>query len=118
MLIGQTAYDAVRAVAAGVMKVNTEANFQAILPPAQQPDCAHRGTGQAFAIPKGITGDQREAVWALSSDDIDRRPGSPVSRPPWPTMNPSTPYHPTISGNIGSTSEAWNTIFKGIQRAV
>ncbi len=72
-------------------------------------------TGAAFAIPKGVTGDKREAAWkfikGMTSTDAWIA-GEKATFADNTAKN--TPYHPTITGNIKADQEAWNNIFKGI----
>lgn len=119
VLIGQTAMTVFEQWLIGVMKVNPKANFRTMLPRIRNSkQTITDATGSAFAIPKGVKGDKRDAAWKFiqqmtSSDawiagekatfDDDKANGNP--------------YHPTITGNIKADQEAWNNIFKGISPA-
>jgi multiple sugar transport system substrate-binding protein len=116
VLIGQTAMTLFEQWLLGVMKVNTQANFQAILPRMRNSqDALTEGTGQAFAIPKGIGGDKREAAWAFIKGMTSTEAWIAGEQATFAdNQSKNTPYHPTITGNIKADEEAWNNIFKGI----
>lgn len=116
VLIGQTAMTIFEQWLIGVMKVNPEANFRALLPRVRDSqEAITDATGSAFAIPRGIDGARREAAWAFMT--------GMTSTDAWVAGETATaaeneangePYHPTITGNVQADQEAWNTIYQGI----
>jgi multiple sugar transport system substrate-binding protein len=116
VLIGQVAMTLFEQWLIGVMKVDPEANFRALLPRMRNgEENITDATGSAFAIPRGITGAARDAAWAfitgMTSSDawIAGEQATKAAN-----EAEGTPYHPTISGNIAADQEAWNNIFEGI----
>jgi|HigsolmetaAR201D_1030396.scaffolds.fasta_scaffold04216_5 multiple sugar transport system substrate-binding protein len=114
VLIGQTALTLFEQWLLGVMKVNPQANFQAILPRMRNSQTPlTEGTGQALAIPRGVSVDKRQAAWAFIKGMTSTEAwiaGEQATLADNQANN--TPYHPTISGNIKADEEAWNTIFQ------
>jgi multiple sugar transport system substrate-binding protein len=119
VLIGQTAMTLFEQWLIGVMKVNPQANFQAILPRMRNStDLLTEGTGQAFAVPKGISGDKREAAWAFIKGMTSTEAWIAGEKATFAdNESKNTPYHPTITGNVNADQEAWNNIYKGISPA-
>jgi multiple sugar transport system substrate-binding protein len=116
LLIGQTAMTVFENWLIGVLKVNPQANFMSMLPRKRDSaDPITDATGSAFAIPKGIQGDKREAAWAFikgmtSSDAWIAGEQATAAN----NKSKSEPYHPSITGNIQADQEAWNTVYTGI----
>jgi len=116
ILIGQTAMSIFENWLIGVLKVNPKANFMTMLPRKRNSaDPITDATGSAFAIPKGIQGDKREAAWAFIK--------GMTSSEAWIAGEQATaannksknePYHPSITGNIQADQEAWTKIYTGI----
>jgi multiple sugar transport system substrate-binding protein len=116
VLIGQIATTLFEQWLIGVMKVNPKANFMTVLPRKHNSkDAVTMATGGAFAIPRGITGDRREAAWAFIK--------GMTSTDAWLAGERATadenkakgePYHPTITGNIKADQETWNNLYTGI----
>ncbi len=58
-------------------------------------------TGSAFAVPKGIKGDKREAAWAFIKGMTTTDAWVAGERATFEdNKTKNTPYHPTITGNI------------------
>jgi multiple sugar transport system substrate-binding protein len=116
VLIGQIGTTIFEQWLIGVMKVNPQANFRAILPRMRNSqDPLTEGSGAAFAIPKGIQGDKREAAWAFIKGMTATDAWIAGEKATFEDNKANnTPYHPTISGNIQADQEAWNTIYQGI----
>jgi multiple sugar transport system substrate-binding protein len=116
VLIGQTAMTVFENWLIGVMKVNPKANFMTMLPRKRNStDPITDATGSAFAIPKGIQGDKREAAWAFikgmtSSDAWIAGEQATAAN----NKSKNEPYHPSITGNIQADQEAWTKIYTGI----
>jgi multiple sugar transport system substrate-binding protein len=116
ILIGQTAMSVFENWLIGVLKVNPSANFMSMLPRIRNSaDAVTDATGSAFAIPKGIQGDKREAAWAFIK--------GMTSSEAWIAGEQATaannksknePYHPSITGNMQADQEAWTNIYTGI----
>jgi len=116
VLTGQTAMTVFEQWLMGVMKVNPTANFKAILPRMRNStQSITMASGSAFAIPKGVTGDKREAAWKFIT--------GMTSTDAWLAGEQATladnqknnaPYTPTITGNIKADEQAWTTIYKPI----
>jgi multiple sugar transport system substrate-binding protein len=116
VLIGQTATTLFEQWLIGVMKVDPEANFTAMLPRIRNSEETLTDvTGSAFAIPRGISGSARDVAWTFIKEM--------TSTEAWIAGENATladnqannvPYHPTISGNIAADQEAWNNIYEGI----
>jgi len=116
VLTGQTAMTVFEQWLMGVMKVNSTANFKAILPRMRNStQSITMASGSAFAIPKGVTGDKREAAWKFIT--------GMTSTDAWLAGEQATladnqknnaPYTPTITGNIKADEQAWTTIYKPI----
>lgn len=116
VLIGQIGMTLYEQWLIGVMKVNPNANFRTMLPRKHNSqDNLTLASGQAFAIPKGIQGEMREAAWAFIK--------GMTSTEAWVAGENATaagnkeksePYHPTITGNINADQEAWTKIYSGI----
>ena len=116
VLIGQTAITVFEQWLIGVMKVNPEANFRAMLPRMRNSEeNLTDATGAAFAIPRGISGAARDAAWSFIQ--------GMTSSAAWLAGEEATkaaseangePYHPTITGNVEADQEAWTSIYTGI----
>ena len=116
VLIGQTAMTVFEQWLIGVMKVNPQANFRTLLPRIRNSDQPiTQAGGSAFAIPKGVSGANREAAWAfikgLTSTDAWLA-GENATRDD--NAANKEPYHPAITGNIKADQESWNKIYTGI----
>ncbi|GAC1637713.1 MAG: hypothetical protein NVS4B8_02790 [Herpetosiphon sp.] len=119
LLIGQTAMTVFEQWLVGVLKVDPKANFRTMLPRMRNSkDALTDATGSAFAIPKGIKGDKREAAWAfikgMTSTDAWVA-GEEATAADNQAKN--TPYYPTISGNIKADQQSWTQLYKGISPA-
>jgi multiple sugar transport system substrate-binding protein len=116
ILIGQTAMTIFENWLIGVLKVNPQANFMTMLPRIRNStDAVTDATGSAFAIPKGIQGDKREAAWAFikgmtASDAWIAGEQATAAN----NKSKGEPYHPSITGNIQADQEAWTKIYTGI----
>ena len=116
VLIGQTASTVFEQWLIGVLKVNPKANFTVMLPRMRNSkENLTDATGSAFAIPRGIKGDKRDAAWTFIKDMTSTDAwvaGEQATAADNKAKN--TPYHPTISGNVKADQEAWNNIYKSI----
>ncbi|MHB8624719.1 MAG: extracellular solute-binding protein [Aggregatilineales bacterium] len=116
VLIGQTAMTVFEQWLIGVMKVDPKANFAVTLPRIRNSTQTFtQASGAAFAIPKGVSGDKRDAAWKFIT--------GMTSTDAWVAGEQATladnqknniPYFPTISGNIAADQQAWTTIYKPI----
>ncbi len=116
VLTGQTAMTIFEQWLMGVMKVNPKANFKAVLPRMRNStQNITLASGSAFAIPKGVTGDKREAAWkfitGMTSTDAWMA-GEQATLAD--SQKNNTVYTPTITGNIKADQQAWTTIYKPI----
>jgi multiple sugar transport system substrate-binding protein len=116
VLIGQTATTLFEQWLIGVMKVDPEANFMAMLPRMRNSDQPLTdATGSAFAIPRGISGPGRDAAWTFIKDMTSTEAWiAGENATAADNKANSVPYHPTISGNIAADQEAWTNIYEGI----
>ncbi len=116
VLIGQTAMTVFEQWLMGVMTVDPKANFRVILPRLRNSTQTFtEATGSAFAIPKGVSGDKRDAAWKFIT--------GMTSTDAWLAGEKATaaddaknnaPYFVTITGNISADQQAWSTIYKSI----
>jgi multiple sugar transport system substrate-binding protein len=116
VLIGQTATTIFEQWLIGVMKVDPEANFMTLLPRMRNSeDPITDATGSAFAIPRGVSGEMRDAAWTFIKEMTSTEAwiaGEQATKAD--NEANSVPYHPTISGNVAADQEAWNNIYEGI----
>lgn len=119
VLIGQIAMTVFEQWLIGVMKVNPQANFKAVLPRMRNgTQELTDATGSAFAIPKGIQGAKRDAAWSFIKGMTSAEAwiaGEKATATQ--NKNDGQPYHPTITGNQQADTEAWTNIYTGISPA-
>ena len=116
VLIGQTAITVFEQWLMGVLKVNPQANFVAMLPRKRNSqETLTDATGQAFAIPRGIKDAKREAAWTFIKGMTSTDAWLAGERA---TLADATsqkqPYTPTMTGNIKVDEEVLATIYKPI----
>ncbi len=114
VLIGQTATTVFEQWLIGVMDADPKANFAVTLPRIRNSTQTFtQASGSAFAIPKGVSGDKRDAAWKFIT--------GMTSTDAWVAGEQATladdqknnaPYFPTITGNIAADQQAWTTIYK------
>jgi multiple sugar transport system substrate-binding protein len=116
VLIGQTAMTVFEQWLIGVMKVNPQANFTALLPRVRNTqDNLTDATGAAFAIPRGIQAEKRDAAWNFIKGMTSRDAWLAGERATLQAAEANKePFTPTISGNQAVDNEVWTTLYKSI----
>jgi multiple sugar transport system substrate-binding protein len=116
VLIGQTAITVFEQWLIGVMKVNPQANFAAILPRVRNSqENLTDATGSAFAIPRGVQADRRDAAWSFIKGMTSREAWLAGERATFQDAeSKQEPFTPTITGNQAVDNEAWTSIYTGI----
>jgi multiple sugar transport system substrate-binding protein len=119
VLIGQTSMTVFENWLLGVLKVDPQANFQATLPKMRNSDQAvTMATGSAFAIPKGLSPEVRDAAWefikGMSSTEAWLAGEEATFKA---NTDAGEPFTPSITGNIAVDEQVWSTIYTGISPA-
>jgi multiple sugar transport system substrate-binding protein len=116
VLIGQTAMTVFEQWLIGVMKVNPQANFVAMLPRVRNTqETLTDAAGTAFAIPRGVPAEKRDAAWNFIKGMTSREAwlaGERATLQDVETKN--EPFTPTITGNQTVDNEVWTTVYKSI----
>jgi multiple sugar transport system substrate-binding protein len=116
VLIGQTAMTVFEQWLIGVMKVNPQANFVALLPRVRNSqENLTDATGAAFAIPRGVQGEKRDAAWNFIKGMTSREAWLAGERATLQDAeSKNEPFTPTISGNQAVDTEVWSNLYKSI----
>jgi len=119
VLIGQTSMTVFENWLIGVLKVDPKANFQTALPKMRNSDQAlTMATGSSFAIPKGLSPEQRDAAWEFIKGMSTTEAWLAGEEATFKASTDNNElFTPSITGNMKVDEQVWGSIYKNISPA-